>query len=540
MAHEVFISHSVKDKVTADAVCAMLESNGIRCWIAPRDVMPGMEWGASIIGAIKQARVMVLVFTASANSSPQIRKELERAVHHEVVILPFRVENVIPDEALEYFIGNVHWLDALTPPLEAHLKNLAGTIKTLLARTEPRDAPPLPKTTRGEAPDVRKPPEPTTVPPAAEPVTAAVSALASAAVSKHAKAPSVGTGPLPSGQRSQAARVGSKSYAAGQNLARILRSRTLAILGAAFALTVLLAVISIHMASWSARSSGTTQSLYSIFATANGKRLWVVGEAGTILGSEDGGATWIARNSGTTNYLPSIFGTSDGSRAWTVGQNGTILESDDGGATWTARNSGTTETLHSIFGTSDGQRLWTVGTGGTILESDNGGATWIARNSGTRNYFLKIFGAADGYSLWAASGDGTIVESDDGGASWKAQNSRPTDHLNSICGTSDGQRLWAVGYLGSIVESDDEGATWRALDSGTQDTLASIFCTGDGKRLWATGNASIFESDDGGATWTARKSGTTEGLASIFGTSDGKRLWAVGDHGTILESDRLF
>jgi hypothetical protein len=157
MAHEVFISHSVKDKVTADAVCAMLESNGIRCWIAPRDVMPGMEWGASIIGAIKQARVMVLVFTASANSSPQIRKELERAVHHEVVILPFRVENVIPDEALEYFIGNVHWLDALTPPLEAHLKNLAGTIKTLLARTEPRDAPPLPKTTRGEAPDVRKP-----------------------------------------------------------------------------------------------------------------------------------------------------------------------------------------------------------------------------------------------------------------------------------------------------------------------------------------------------------------------------------------------
>jgi hypothetical protein len=134
MAHDVFISHSVKDKATADAVCAMLESNGIRCWIAPRDVTPGMEWGKCIIDAIRQARIMVLVFTANANASPQIRREIERAVHHDVIVVPLRVENIVPDESLEYFIGNVHWLDALTPPLEAHLKNLAGTIKILLAR----------------------------------------------------------------------------------------------------------------------------------------------------------------------------------------------------------------------------------------------------------------------------------------------------------------------------------------------------------------------------------------------------------------------
>ncbi|MGD0346613.1 MAG: toll/interleukin-1 receptor domain-containing protein [Terracidiphilus sp.] len=137
MAHDVFISHSVKDKVTADAVCAMLESAGIRCWIAPRDVMPGMEWGECIIEAIEQTRVMVLVFTADANASPQIRREVERAVNHGVAILPLRMEDVLPGKALEYFIGNVHWLDALTPPFEAHLKNLAGTIKILLARTEP-------------------------------------------------------------------------------------------------------------------------------------------------------------------------------------------------------------------------------------------------------------------------------------------------------------------------------------------------------------------------------------------------------------------
>src|SRR5580658_8633344 len=105
MAHDVFISHSAKDKAIADAVCATLEADGIRCWIAPRDVMPGMEWGGSIIDAIEQARIMILLFTANANTSPQIRREVERAANHNVVILPFRVEDILPDRSLEYFIG---------------------------------------------------------------------------------------------------------------------------------------------------------------------------------------------------------------------------------------------------------------------------------------------------------------------------------------------------------------------------------------------------------------------------------------------------
>ena len=141
MPHDVFISHSAKDKVTADAVCAVLEGEGIRCWIAPRDVLPSMEWGEAIIDAIEECRMMVLVFTANANASPQIRREVERAVNHGVAILPVRIEDVLPGKGLEYFIGNVHWLDALNPPLEAHLKSLAGTIKIVLARSEPGTPP---------------------------------------------------------------------------------------------------------------------------------------------------------------------------------------------------------------------------------------------------------------------------------------------------------------------------------------------------------------------------------------------------------------
>jgi hypothetical protein len=80
--------------------------------------MPGREWGAAIIEGINESRVMVLVFSAHANDSPQIRREAERAVHKGIAIIPLRIENIVPTQSLEYFIGTVHWLDALTPPME--------------------------------------------------------------------------------------------------------------------------------------------------------------------------------------------------------------------------------------------------------------------------------------------------------------------------------------------------------------------------------------------------------------------------------------
>ena len=138
MAHDVFISYSSKDKVIADAVCARLEGRGIRCWIAPRDVQPGLPYGEEIIDAIHGSQVMVLVFSSNANASPHIPKEIERAVSHGVSIIPLRVEAVAPGKSLDYFISSVHWLDAITPPLESHLESLANTILTLLPQDQPR------------------------------------------------------------------------------------------------------------------------------------------------------------------------------------------------------------------------------------------------------------------------------------------------------------------------------------------------------------------------------------------------------------------
>jgi hypothetical protein len=132
MDFDVFISYSTTDKATADATCAALESAGIRCWIAPRDVRPGTQYAAAIIDAIDLCQLMVLIFSSNANASVQIHREIERAASKGVPIVPVRIEGIVPTKSMEYFLGQIHWLDALTPPLAAHLQKLIETIKAIL------------------------------------------------------------------------------------------------------------------------------------------------------------------------------------------------------------------------------------------------------------------------------------------------------------------------------------------------------------------------------------------------------------------------
>lgn len=141
MAHDVFISYASKDKPIADAVCATVEANGIRCWIAPRDVLPGMVYGKAIIRAISESQILVLVFTSASNSSSQVMREIERAVNRGLIIIPLRVENILPSEDIEFFISSSHWLDAWTPPLEAHLNQLAKTVSILLKPPSEQNTP---------------------------------------------------------------------------------------------------------------------------------------------------------------------------------------------------------------------------------------------------------------------------------------------------------------------------------------------------------------------------------------------------------------
>jgi hypothetical protein len=138
MIGKVFVSYSQADRGCATALVAHLESEGIDCWIAPRDISPAADWAAAIIDAITAARLVVLVFSGSSNGSPQVRREVERAVHKRRPILPFRVEDVMPSSSLEYFLSSQHWMDAFPGPLEPHYQRLCSYLKAQLTDLETR------------------------------------------------------------------------------------------------------------------------------------------------------------------------------------------------------------------------------------------------------------------------------------------------------------------------------------------------------------------------------------------------------------------
>ena len=135
MPFDVFISHSLKDKATAEAVCAKLEEEKIRCWIAPRDIRPGADWAKSIVAGLKSCRVMVLVFSSHSNNSQQVGREVKLAFERGLTVMPFRIEDVKPGEDLEYYMTSVHWLDALTEPMEHHIERLALQVKAYIDAT---------------------------------------------------------------------------------------------------------------------------------------------------------------------------------------------------------------------------------------------------------------------------------------------------------------------------------------------------------------------------------------------------------------------
>jgi TIR domain len=122
--HQVFICYSHHDVGYAHSTCRALEGADIRCWMAPRDISPSKDWAEEIIDAISSAAIMVLILSSSSNDSPQVRREVERAISKSVPVLPLRVEDVLLSKSLEYFISTQQWLDAFTPPFDMHLENL--------------------------------------------------------------------------------------------------------------------------------------------------------------------------------------------------------------------------------------------------------------------------------------------------------------------------------------------------------------------------------------------------------------------------------
>lgn len=129
---QIFISHSSRDRKVAETLVHALEARGLSCWISSRDVGGGENYQASIVHAIRAARIMLLVFTENANNSDEIKKEIALASRNNLVVIPVRIEDVLPNDALEFELSTRQWIDFFDD-WERSVDTLCKRISSILA-----------------------------------------------------------------------------------------------------------------------------------------------------------------------------------------------------------------------------------------------------------------------------------------------------------------------------------------------------------------------------------------------------------------------
>jgi hypothetical protein len=134
-----FISYASPDRERAREIADALEQRGLRCWIAPRDVRPGHDYGAEIIHGIERSRCLVLVLSEAANKSTFVRREVVTAVNRQKPVFPIRVADVLPSPALELYVSSTHWIDAWSGALVDHVRKLAEDLADERLIAEGRD-----------------------------------------------------------------------------------------------------------------------------------------------------------------------------------------------------------------------------------------------------------------------------------------------------------------------------------------------------------------------------------------------------------------
>ena len=130
-------------------MCAQLEQQSLKCWIAPRDIKPGEEYAAGIVRGIDNCKCMVIVFSEASNASKHVLREVERAVGSGAVVIPFRIEDTMPTDSMDYFLKVAHWLDAKDMKLDEAIAQLSQTVAAILEQ-------PIEKTTTKVQSDLNK------------------------------------------------------------------------------------------------------------------------------------------------------------------------------------------------------------------------------------------------------------------------------------------------------------------------------------------------------------------------------------------------
>jgi photosystem II stability/assembly factor-like uncharacterized protein len=295
----------------------------------------------------------------------------------------------------------------------------------------------------------------------------------------------------------------------------------------------------------------TGNTLSSVWFT-NANTGYAVGDAGTIIKTNNGGSNWTIGTSGTNYHLTSVFFTG-ADTGYAVGLGGTILKTIDAGTTWDSLSSGIVYYLLSVH-FADASTGFAVGQSGTILKTSNGGALWTNQSQPiTYDYNSVYFINAD--TGYIGGGDmpdpedetiGGILNTNNGGTLW-TETSRENEALTSVYFTN-ANTGYAVGYWeyyghngypnphGTvIIKTTNGGANWTEQTSGISNALYSVYFINADTGYAVGDSGTIIKTTNGGELWTKQTSGTSKYLTSVFFVNSDTG-YAVGAGGIILKT----
>jgi hypothetical protein len=115
MAFDVFLSHASEDAKLANVVCSALESRGVKCFIAPRDIRLAEKWAETVSEAIEGCRALLLLLSDHANQSPVIPYEVEQAATsaRRKQIITVRLTDAGAPSGMYFFLKSHHWYEAV-------------------------------------------------------------------------------------------------------------------------------------------------------------------------------------------------------------------------------------------------------------------------------------------------------------------------------------------------------------------------------------------------------------------------------------------
>jgi len=270
-----------------------------------------------------------------------------------------------------------------------------------------------------------------------------------------------------------------------------------------------------------------------------GARGYAAGDFGTVLTTEDSGATWSGAATGVTESLDRISIVDQDS---VVVSGGCIVRrSDDGGRTferlpWTASDArcGESVVAPDFLANETGYLLLEDG---SILRTEDGGRTWSRRTAvpGTRaagtNFAPTDIAFTSPSEGIASTTQGHLYRTTDAAASWTLVRDDPgvIEDVHFVTPT-------VALTVGShrVLRTEDGGATWEQQANGQ--ALSRIRCV-DAFTCVATtpSGQSLMRTNDGGMTFISVSPSSTKLLAATFAA--GLRVVAAGEDGVTVVSD---